>query len=397
MHHQLKEKARGHAAVLGVCALCHLCFWVDGAEVASASARGKLRNDTAIRYTVPEPHLKLARYHYDVGNRLQGFYIAEKARRMFGDEEFTPAFHEVAALRLDYSTITNKTELTQYCREHPNSVEARLLAVDKVLRERPKAEESVQALEKILAEFPQHVGPKAMAAWYFLKTKRDYERALALYLDLYFFDPHHYDGEYAEFRIKQIVSDQKQSWWKVRNKSGARLEDWVSKEMNPRVLDNFIQESRANWKAALVPVMMALLDNDDPDIQSGALHTLLAHPRDVPEVEIVGMLKGEDLIKRGMSAFLVVKCLTEIEYPMLQDNLESSIELVQIDTIQALAGMGGVEGLRFLKTHRPAQMTPRVADMWHGLVGRGLGGAANGSQPIRSETNRTSAAAGSRR
>lgn len=373
MHHQLKQKARGRAAVLGLYALCHLCFRVDSAEVASASARAQLRNDTAIRYTVPGPHLKLARYHYDVGNKLQGFYIAEKARRMFGDEEFTPAFHEVAALRLDYSSITNQTELAPYCREHPDSIEARLLAVDKMLKERPKAKESVQALEKLLAEFPQHVGPRAMAAWYFLKTKRDYEKALALYLDLYFFNPHHYDGEYAEFRIKQIVSDQKQSWWKVRNKSGAHLKDWVSSEMNPRVLDKFIQESRADWKAALVPVMMALLDNDDPDIQSGALHTLLAHPRDVPEVEIVAMLKEQDLIKRGMSAFLVVKCLPETEFTMLQDNLESSIELVQIDTIQALAGLGGVEGLRYLKAHKPAQMTPRVAEIWQSLVERGLG------------------------
>jgi hypothetical protein len=388
------------AAILGLAAACFLYPSLCGAEVAAtASDHAALRNDTAAHHTTPVSHLRLAQHHYALSNKVQAFYIAEYARRMFGDDDFTPAFHDVAAVKLITAYArTNEAEMSQYAREHPDSLEGRLLAMDQLLKERPKSKQAVQALEALLDRYPRHVGPKAVAARYFNKVNRDEVRALDLYIDLYFFDPHYYDGEYAEFRIKQIVSDHRESWWKARNKRHVPLKQWVTEEKNPRVLDGVIEQARSRWEASLAPVMLAMMDNDDPSIQSAALHTLLAHPRDVSKSEISAILKGDDLVKRGMAAFLLVKCVTNADFTTLQDNLNSGVELVQIDTIQALGQISGASGLNYLKAHMPSNMTPRVSEIWQGQIARGEpGGAANGSQPIRSETNSTSSAAGSRR
>lgn len=355
--------------IIGLALCCLQCTAAWSADVATASERLRLRNETATHYTRPEAHLKLARYHYEAGNKIQAFYIAEFARRMFGDEEFTPAFHKVAALKLTNSyAVTNAVELSQYSHDHPDSLEARLLALDRLLKDRPRGKVAARSVEALLADFPRHVAPKAAAARYFLKVNRDEQRALGLYLDLYFYDPHYYDGEYAEFRIKEIASAHKESWWKVRNRSGLPLRQWVAKEKNPRVLDGFLKESRDRWDASLVPVMFTMFENDDPAIQAGALHVLLEHPREVPREAILRMLKGDDLVQRAIAAFLVVKCLTPDEFPVLQDNLQSGIELIQIDTMQALARMGGPGGLKYLKGHPPAKMSARVKEVWQSVV-----------------------------
>src|SRR5687768_16359486 len=53
----------------------------------------RLREDLAMRYMEPEPHMALAKYHRDAGNRLLAFYILETARRTrFEEAVFDAAF-----------------------------------------------------------------------------------------------------------------------------------------------------------------------------------------------------------------------------------------------------------------------------------------------------------------
>ena len=49
----------------------------------------RLRLDYAMRFLEPEPHMALAKYFFDRGDRLQAFYILEAARRSRLEE---PAF-----------------------------------------------------------------------------------------------------------------------------------------------------------------------------------------------------------------------------------------------------------------------------------------------------------------
>jgi len=65
---------------------------------ASAPAREdstleRLREDYAVRYLEPEPHMALAKYFRDRGDRLEAFYVIEGARReRFDKKEFDAAF-----------------------------------------------------------------------------------------------------------------------------------------------------------------------------------------------------------------------------------------------------------------------------------------------------------------
>lgn len=276
-------------------------------DAMPSDTRLRLRNDTAVHYTSPESHLRLARYHYEQGNKVQAFYIAEYAREMFGDDHFTPAFLKVARVTLGKTRV-------------PNPI-----------------------------------------------VKVDEEDALSSYIELYFTDPHYYDGEYAEFRIKTITSSRKQVWWEERQKDGVSLEQLVAREENPRVLDVLVRRARERWEPSMVPAMLLMLGNDDPSLQSQALHTLLAHWSDVRENkadEVRAMVSGSDLVKRAIAAFLVVKCFGPAEYPLLKEGLDSGIELVQLDTIEALSQIGGREGHAYLKSNRPAKASSQVLAMW---------------------------------
>lgn len=54
----------------------------------------ELRNDFAMGYLEPAPHMALAKYYLDHGNRLLAFYILEAARRgRFEEKVFNRAFH----------------------------------------------------------------------------------------------------------------------------------------------------------------------------------------------------------------------------------------------------------------------------------------------------------------
>src|SRR5258706_1802594 len=53
----------------------------------------QLRADFAMHFLEPAPHMALAKYYLDHGNRLQAFYILETARRSrFEEPVFNQAF-----------------------------------------------------------------------------------------------------------------------------------------------------------------------------------------------------------------------------------------------------------------------------------------------------------------
>jgi hypothetical protein len=108
-----------------------------------------------------------------------------------------------------------------------------------------------------------------------------------------------------------------------------------------------------------------MFGDDDPTVQTHALHTLLDHSGDIADLNVIrSMLKSDDLVKRAMAAFLVVKCLGPAEFPLLGENLTSGIELVQIDTMEALGMTGGPKGLEYLKAHPPAKATGEIMGFW---------------------------------
>ena len=79
---------RSLSAVLAVATLASTCrAWADPPTLE------KLREDLARFYLEPKPHMALAKYHHDKGNRLLAFYVLESARRTrFPQQQFDDAF-----------------------------------------------------------------------------------------------------------------------------------------------------------------------------------------------------------------------------------------------------------------------------------------------------------------
>ena len=78
---------------------CSLASALSCAARAQNQAAGRgdtlerLREDYAMRYLEPAPHMALAKYFRDKGDRLQAFYILETARRgRFEEDDFNAAF-----------------------------------------------------------------------------------------------------------------------------------------------------------------------------------------------------------------------------------------------------------------------------------------------------------------
>lgn len=93
----------------------------------------RLRVDYAMRFMEPEPHMALAKYFRDHGNRLEAFYVLETARRgRFEEDEFNAAFK------------------TYFLGEKPfdNSREAEARLLERLARE-PESRDAVFALADI--------------------------------------------------------------------------------------------------------------------------------------------------------------------------------------------------------------------------------------------------------
>src|SRR6516164_6281086 len=77
--------------VFATCLSLAMCFW-DGPKTKEATL-SDLQRAYAMDHFDPEPHMALAKYYHDRGNRLLAYYILETARRTrFEEKGFNDAF-----------------------------------------------------------------------------------------------------------------------------------------------------------------------------------------------------------------------------------------------------------------------------------------------------------------
>jgi len=89
----------------------------------------QLRANFAMRFLEPAPHMALAKYYLDHGNRLQAFYILEVARRSrFEEPVFNQAF-QLSFHGFDYSSTAEATLLRELA-DHPQSEETTFKLAD---------------------------------------------------------------------------------------------------------------------------------------------------------------------------------------------------------------------------------------------------------------------------
>jgi tetratricopeptide (TPR) repeat protein len=116
--------------MLNLAKIARLCFAVFlllvlsakyGAQTQSPSLV-ELQRAFAMRFLEPEPHMILAKYYFDHGNRIEAFYTVEAARRTrFEEKIFNPAFYHVFD-GFDNSNAAEARLLAEYGR-NSNSIE----------------------------------------------------------------------------------------------------------------------------------------------------------------------------------------------------------------------------------------------------------------------------------
>ena len=138
-----------------------LAWMLAAASFCFAQAAGqdatleRLKEDFAMRYMEPEPHMALAKYYRDHGDRLQAFYVLETARRThFEEEEFNAAFKRyfLGEKPFDNSKDAESKLLAQLASE-PQSYDA-LHGLADIYISREEYAKAEQYLAKVIALRP---------------------------------------------------------------------------------------------------------------------------------------------------------------------------------------------------------------------------------------------------
>jgi tetratricopeptide (TPR) repeat protein len=117
----------------------------------------RLRADYAMRFMEPEPHMALAKYFRDRGDRLEAFYILETARRTrFDEDEFNAAFRRyfLGEKPFDNGREAESKLLADLARD-PDSHDA-LMSLADIYISREEYAKAKQYLSKLVKLHPEH-------------------------------------------------------------------------------------------------------------------------------------------------------------------------------------------------------------------------------------------------
>jgi len=146
----------------------------------------QLRTELAKRYVEPKPHMALAKYYYDKGNRIQAFLILEYVRRgLFPEQQFNEAFDQAFVKRDPFDNgKAAEEELLRKLTRNPKSVETLVKLADIHISrsEWTKAKEYLTQAIKLKPE--EFVNVEALAEVMRQEGKsKDAERLIQAHLD----------------------------------------------------------------------------------------------------------------------------------------------------------------------------------------------------------------------
>ena len=170
----LKRRLAGALALLACSLTLALRCPAQTPAPAHDSALERLREDYAMRYLEPEPHMALAKYFRDRGDRLEAFYILEVARRTrFDEDEFNAAFKKyfLGEKPFDNSREAESKLLAELARDPKSFDTLHGLADIHISREEyAKAE---PYLVKLITLRPDQFGDVEVLAEVFRREKRE--------------------------------------------------------------------------------------------------------------------------------------------------------------------------------------------------------------------------------
>jgi len=423
-----------------------------------------LRNELAMRWLEPEPHMALAKYIYDRGDRLLAFYILENIRRTrFPMEVFDQAFDQVfrghgpfdnsqeavAAAKHAVETVPDDPEalvhladiyisreeysaaaplleravelqpddaetgfaltetyhrqgrneaaaknLERFAETHPGSPEVVLQETAALMQSNPaearsrlqraaEAHPESGAILFNLAIVTQEEGDLEAAGhffkeaailapndahiqgWtgrYFLKVANDPEGALQYYLSAYFLDPHFYETEFAESRIRTLAWEAAEQTTDQILRQGASVETLLL-HPNPVVAGMGVDRAKQDWKPTYVEPVVELMTHDDPGLRWSATVALMENVDETFDERLAQLLVDSDLRRRGLAAYLAVHRWGQDAFPTLENFLQSEAQLLRYDAISAILQDGGEAGKTLLRNHEEHETNSLLREM----------------------------------
>ena len=330
----------------------------------------QLRRQLAVEYMQPAPHLALAKYYWQKGDRLQAFYISEYARRArFPEAVFNQAFANAfsgaarfsnAPVSLSWLDESKQTAPTPPAATDKQATEVfnRAAAVQKQGNLKQAEELFVKAAQ--LA--PESVEIQTWTARFFYKVKADNQRALEYYLNAYFLDPHAYESEFVESRIRAINWEAAETKFNQLTKGGTSPTK-ILDDTNPTVVLMALKQMTAQWKPEYLNFVAEKTTHDDETLRWQATAALIKNADRSFDKTLAALLQDEDLRRRGLAAYVAVHLWKQESFPSLRNMLNEKAQLLRFDALSALREEGSAEALKIILEHRPGETDATLKQM----------------------------------
>jgi Flp pilus assembly protein TadD len=407
----------------------------------------ELQRAYAMRFLEAEPHMALAKYHFDRGERILSFIMVETARRGFEEKIFNPAFYRAfdgfdnskaaeARLLAEYARKPDSLDLihgladiyisredwlnanrflqtglqkkpddfrftiglamvldregkekeadqvvADYVRKFPNTAESFANRAEKLTKTKPfearlilaeglklfptdgqllfdlgvvyQGEDYQKAEEAFVKAAELSPRSELIQTWvgrFFFKVKPDKQRALTYYLNAYFLNPHAYETEFVESRIRLIASELAGEKVAEQTKANVSLVSMLS-DPDPFVVSLVLEQMSENWLPAYVGPVVKLMGHDDPGLRWEATQALKIRVDTSFDAQLKDLLNDADPRKRGLAAYIAVYRWKSNSFGIIKSLLNEESELVRFDAVSALMIDGGPAGRRLALEH----------------------------------------------
>jgi tetratricopeptide (TPR) repeat protein len=232
-----------------------------------------------------------------------------------------------------------------------------------------KLKEAAESFVKAaaLAKDSPHV--QGWVGRFFLKAKPDEKKALTYYLNAYFLDPHFYDTEYAEGRIRKLNYVFAAATFARLRKEKKGLEELL-RDPNPVVAGLAVKALAEEYTPKYRKALLEALGHDDPNVRWQATAALMKKAGPEFDADLKALLKDPELRKRGLAAYLAVKRWGQKGIAQVTPWLKEKAQLLRFDAISALLQEGGAEGRRIVLEHRPHETNPWLKKLLDSVAGK---------------------------
>lgn len=255
---------------------------------------------------------------------------------------------------LERSDPSALAEIETACKRFPDAGEL-VFNHAVALQNAGRLDEAAATFERAASLAPDSVYIQSWVGRFFLKARKDEQRALTYYLRAYFLDPDAYDTEYAENRIRSLLCDGREALVAAAPRPRDLLD-----HSNPCLVEAALAALDDAWQPEDRGKLIDAMRHEDEIVRSRAMETLLKHADQALDAEIRRLLNTPDLRQRGLAAYMAIRRLGDEGIDAIAPWLDAENQLLRYDAVSALLQHGGERGRALALAHRPRETHPRI-------------------------------------